>query len=125
MQPPLAHARMLHRREQHRMLEEIPVLDHQINARDVHVHNAPRANVEVPHFAVPHLPFRQSDIRPTGMNQSVGILAQQPIVSRLTRHGNSVGLGFGAIPPAVENDENQRFRSGHDSSRPCDKKTET
>ena len=113
MQPPLAGARMLHGIEQHGMREEFAVLDHQIDARDVHVHDAPRADVEVPDFAVAHLPFGQSDERPAGVNERVGILAQQPVVGRLARERDGVGFGFGTVSPAVEDDENERFRTGH------------
>ena len=32
-----------------------------VNARDVHLHNAPRADIQVAHFAVAHLPVGQTD----------------------------------------------------------------
>src|SRR5438270_4236929 len=91
------------------MREELPVLDHQIDARDVHVHDAAGANVEVSNLAVPHLTFGQSDEWTASMNQRVGIVAQQPVIRRLARERNGVGLGFRAITPAVENSKNQRF----------------
>ena len=50
-------AGMLHRVEQHRMREEIAILDHQVNARDVHVHDAPGADIQMPDFTVAHLSF--------------------------------------------------------------------
>jgi hypothetical protein len=50
------------------------------------------------------------------MNQRVGILTQQPIVSRLAGKGDGVGLGFGAVSPAVEDDENEWFRTRHKCS---------
>src|SRR6266478_6193363 len=107
---------ILHRVEQHWVREEFAVLDHQVDARDFHMHDAPGANIQMADFTVPHLPFRQPDKRPAGMNQSVGILAQQPVIRRLAREGDGVGLGFGSIPPAVENDENERFRTRHKRS---------
>ena len=64
MQPPLADARVLHGIEQNGMREEFAVLDHQFDARDVHVHDAPGADVEMADFAVAHLPVGQADERP-------------------------------------------------------------
>src|SRR5271156_2010619 len=105
MQSPLACARMLHGGEQHRMLKEFTILDHQVNAGDVHVNDAPGADIEMPDFAVAHLPLGQPDKKSAGMNQSVGIFAKQAVVVGLARQRNSVGLGLGAITPAVEDDE--------------------
>ena len=34
--------------------------DRRVNARDVHLHNAPGADVQVAHFAVAHLPVGQA-----------------------------------------------------------------
>ena len=95
------------------MREEFAVLDHQIDARDVHVHDAAGADVEVADFAVAHLAFGQPDKRAAGVNQRVGILAQQAVVGWLARERDGIGFGFGAISPAVEDDENERFRTGH------------
>ena len=108
-------ARILHRVEQHWMREEFAVLDHQVDARDSMMHDAPGSNIQMADFAVPHLPLGQPDKRPAGVNQSVRILAQQPVIGRLARERDGVGLGFGAVSPAVENDENERFRTRHKS----------
>src|ERR1035437_6630116 len=116
MQLAAADAGIFHGIDEHRMREEFSVQDHKVEARDVHVHNAPGTNIEMADFAVAHLPFRQPDKRPAGVNQRVRILAQQPVVDRLGRGGGSVGLGFGAVSPAVEDDENERFRTGHKSA---------
>src|SRR5579884_4255942 len=105
MQAPVAGARMLHGAKQHRMLENLPVLDHQIDARDVHVDDAPGPDVQMSDFAVPHLALRQADKRTAGMDESVGILPQQPVVGRLARKSDGIGLGFGPISPAIENDQ--------------------
>src|SRR5271155_4247990 len=113
MQSSFANARVLHRREQHGMREKFAILDHQIDAGDVHVHDAARANIKMPNFAVAHLPFGQSDKRSTGVNQRVGILAQKAVIGGLTRQRDSVGFGLGAITPAVEDDKYQRFRTRH------------
>ena len=98
------------------MRKQFAVLDHQIDARDVHVHDAAGADVEMPDLAVAHLPLGQSDKRPAGMNQRVGILPQQAVIGGLARERNGVGFGFGAVSPAVKNDQNERFRTGHKSA---------
>src|SRR4029077_6014670 len=71
--------------------------------------DSPGANVEVTNFAIAHLSFRQSHKWPAGMNQSVGILAEQTIVGRLARQGDGIRFGLGSIPPAVEDDEDERL----------------
>src|SRR5208282_504656 len=91
------------------------VLDHQVDASDVHVNDAPRPNIEMSNFAVAHLPLGEANKWSAGMNQRVGILAQQAVVSRFARQGNGVSLGFGAVSPAVEDNEDEWFRTGHGS----------
>src|SRR5580658_3292708 len=116
MQPPLAHACMLHGREQYWMCKELAVLDHQVDASDVHVNDAPGANVEMPDLAVAHLPLGQAHKGPAGMNERVGILAQQTVIGWLARQRDGVGLGLGAVTPAIEDDENEWFGTGHKCS---------
>src|SRR5258708_7328934 len=113
MQLPSTQPGIFHRFEQNWMREEFAVLDHQVDARNFHMHDTPGANIQMADFAVPHLPLGQPDKGPAGMNQSVGILAQQPVIRRLAREGDGVGLGFGPVSPAVEDDENERFGTGH------------
>ena len=113
VQPPLSRSRMFHRLQQHRMREEVAILNHQIDARDVHMHNASSTDVQVPHFAISHLPLRQPNVWSAGMNQGVGVLAKQAVVGRFTRQRDRVGFGFGAISPAIKNDQNKRFRTRH------------
>ena len=43
------------------------------------------------------------------MNESIGILAQQPVIGGLAGERDGVGFGFGAVSPAVEDDENEWF----------------
>src|SRR5438270_10060671 len=66
-------------------------------------------------FTVAHLIVGQADVSPAGMDQRVGIFAQQAVVNRFASQRDGVGFGFGAISPAVEDDENQRFWMGHRS----------
>jgi hypothetical protein len=75
------------------------------------VDDAARADVEVSDFAVTHLAVGQPDKRAAGVNQCVGIFAKQAIIGWLASKRDSVGIGFGAITPAVEDDKNERFRT--------------
>lgn len=111
-----ASARILHGFEQDRMFEEVAVLDHQLDASRVHVHDAARSNVQVANFAVAHLPIRQANVRAAGLNQRIRIFTQQAVVSRLACQCDGVSFGFGAIAPAVEDDEDEWFGTGQAAS---------
>ena len=100
---------MLHRIEQHRLRKEVAILNHQVDARDVHVDDSAGAYVEVSDFAVTHLPLGQSDRGSARLNERIGIFTQETIIGRLVRYRNRVSLGFSAISPAVENDQDKRF----------------
>ena len=113
MQLPAATLRVLHGVKQHGILEELAVQDHELNARRVHVHDAPGADVQVPHFAIAHLPFGQADVWTAGLDQGIGIFAQQALVGRLVRQRDGIEIRFRAVTPAVEDDQNQRFRTRH------------
>src|SRR6266566_7012687 len=69
-------ARVLHGVEQYGMFEEVPVLNHQLDAGRIHVDHAPGSNVQMPYFTVAHLIARQTDVLAAGMDQRVGIFAQ-------------------------------------------------
>jgi hypothetical protein len=76
--------------------------NHHINAGNVHLHDAARANIHVPHFAVAHLPDGQTDKAFRGLDQRVGVLAQQLVVSWFLRQSNGVIGSFRTIAPSVE-----------------------
>ncbi len=111
MQPPIADARLLHGIEQHRVGEELAILDHEIDLGDVHVDDAAGAHVEMADFAVAHLPGRQSDEASAGVDQRVGKFGQQLVVVRLARQRDGVSVGRRSVAPAIEDDEDERFRS--------------
>ena len=104
MQLSSAGARVLHGVEQHGMREEFAVLDHQVDAGNVHVHDSSGADIQMPDFAVAHLPFGQSNEGSTRLNERVGIFAEEPVIGWLARHRDGVSLGFCAVSPAVEDD---------------------
>ena len=72
MQLPLASA--LHRAEQKLVLKKRAAAEGCIDPRDVHQDDAPGSNIQVPHFAVAHLPFRQPYGRPRSVDQRIGKL---------------------------------------------------
>ena len=109
-------AGVLHRIQQNGMLKEFSVLNHEVDAGNVHVHDAARANVQMTDLAVAHLPFGQTHERPAGMNERIRIFAQQPIVGRLVRERDGIGFRFCAITPAVENHQYKWFWTRHDSA---------
>jgi len=55
------------------MLKEFSVLNHQVDARDIHVNDAAGADIEMADFAIAHLAFGQSDERTAGVDERVGI----------------------------------------------------
>ena len=113
MQLAAAGARILHRFDKNRLREKLAILDHQVDARDLHVNDASGAHIQMADFAIAHLSFRQPDKRPAGMNQRIRILAQQPVICRLACQCDRIGLGFGSVSPAIEDDENERFGTRH------------
>ena len=100
-----AGAGVLHRIEQHRVFEEFAILNHELDAGRIHVYDSSCADVQVPDFAVAHLPIGQPNIGAAGLDERVGIFAQQAVVNRLAGQGDGVGFGFGAVAPAVEDYE--------------------
>ena len=109
MQLPLPSA--LHRLLEQRHLIELLVGNQQIDARDVHVHDAARPNIHVAHFAVAHLPLRQSDRRPGSLDQRVGKFLHQRVIIRFPRERNRVALRLRSISPSIQHCQYDRFRS--------------
>src|SRR4029077_1149749 len=119
VQPAAAGAGMLQGGDQGGVGEEVAVLDHQVDAGDVHVDDAAGADIEVADFAVSHLAVRETNEWSAGVNERVGIFAQQTVVGGLVGEGDRVGFSLGAIAPSVKDDEDERFRTGHFSNRSC------
>jgi broad specificity polyphosphatase/5'/3'-nucleotidase SurE len=76
--------------------------DQGVDARDVHLHDAAGADVEVADFAVAHLAVGQADEVLAGADEGVGILAQQLVVGGLAGQSDGVVGGFSAVAPSVE-----------------------
>src|SRR5882757_83 len=88
---------IFHRAQQNGVRKEFAVLNHQLDASAVHVHDASGADVEMSDFAVSHLAIRQANVTAAGLNESVGIVAQQAVICWLAGEGDGVGFGLGAI----------------------------
>ncbi len=101
---------VLHRREQHRILEEFARGDHPIDARDIHINDAAGADVQMAHFAVAHLAFGQADgaARRCGPACS-GYSRSSMIVGGLARGGDRVAFRDGRKSPAVQDGQNERL----------------
>src|SRR5579863_10374890 len=84
--------------------EELAVLNHHLDTSAVHVDDAAGADVKVAHLAVAHLTVGKSNVGAAGLNQGVGILAQKAVVRGLAGERDGIGIGLGAIAPAVEDD---------------------
>ena len=108
-----ARARVTHAVEQRRVAEEFARFDHPVDARHVHQHHAAGADVEVSHFAVAHLPFRQPDGGARGLDQRVGVVAQEAVIGGLSGGGDGVAFDGRRVAPAIQHREDQRFRSRH------------
>src|SRR5579871_625816 len=106
-------AGVLHRAEQDGIAVELARGDHGVDARHVHLDNAPRSNIQVADFAISHLAVGKPDERTRSMDEGIRIFAQQFVVGRLARGGNGVALDGGSETPTVEDSEDQRSRAGH------------
>ena len=114
MQLASAFARPLHGLHDGRVFLEFAGGDGHVDARDVHLHDAAGANVQMAHFAVAHLAVGQADKMFRRANERVGKLAQQLVVRGLAGQGDGVVGGFGAIAPSVEDGQNERaLEHGH------------
>ncbi len=95
--------------EQRGVGEEAAVDDGGVDAGHVHADDAAGAEVEVADLGVAHLAVGQADEVVAGAEEGVGEVAQERVVDGLAGEGDCVAVGVGAVAPAVENCENDRF----------------
>ena len=100
----------------HRLLEQghllqLIVRNHQIDARDVHVHDSPGADIHVAYFAVAHLSFWQAHRWPGSLDQCVREFPEQFVVGRLARESNRVALRLRTVAPSIQHRQHNGFRS--------------
>ena len=82
-----------------------PVGDGSVDAEQILIDNAASPDVEVAHFAVAHLPFRQADVFTVRGECGVGVVRQQAIEARRGGDMHGVVAVGAADSPAVEDDE--------------------
>jgi hypothetical protein len=92
---------VLHGPAQGRVFADIAAGDQLIDARDLHLDDAPGADIEMADLAVAHLPFGQADERPIGADERVRVLFPKAIEIGLAGHGDGVVGGIGVVSPAV------------------------
>ena len=109
MQLAIALAGANHGLGDHRVRGELAAGNQRVDAGDVHVDDAARADVEMADFAVAHLAVGQADEVIGGMEQGVGKLGEQLVVGGLAGQRNGVGLGLRPVAPAIEDGQDQRF----------------
>ncbi len=85
VQPASTATRVFNRVQQDWAGKEIACLDHEIDLGDIHVHNAPGADVQVTDLTVAHLAVRQPNRAAARMDQRIGIFRQQAVIIRLPR----------------------------------------
>ena len=100
---------LLHRLHNRRINLKLTRSDQRVNARNVHLHDASRADVQVAHFTVPHLSIGQPDKMIRGLDQRVGKFAQQFVIRRLARQRDCIIGRLSAIAPSVEDGEDERM----------------
>ncbi len=113
VQRPAARLHVVDQLGQHRVVVERARLDRLVDPHDVHVDDAPRAQVQVPDLAVPHLPHRQTDVVLGSSDQRPGPALVDPVEVRGARHPDGVSGLIGALAVAVEDDQDDAGGGAH------------
>ena len=107
VQPPAGAARLADLL-QHGVVEERPVGDRVLDAGEVLTHHGPRAQVEVAHLGVAHLPVRQAHGAAAGGELRVPVAGPELVEVRRARLLHRVARTGGREAPAVQHDETDR-----------------
>ena len=100
-------------RQQGRIFIEAAVFDGGIDAGKVLIDDAAGADIHVADLGVAHLPVRQTDEFSFRVDQRVRAIAQQAVPIRQVCQGDGVVGAFGAVAPAVQNQQYDRFCHCH------------
>ena len=92
---------------------EAAVLDGGVDAGQVLVDDAAGADVHVADFGIAHLAVGQADETAFGVNQGVRALGQQGAPGRQFGQRDGIVRAFGAVTPAVKDQQHHRFRLRH------------
>jgi hypothetical protein len=88
-----------------------------VDARQILVDDAPRAEVQMPHLAVPHLSRRETHDLATRGEGRLGVAGRERVHDGRPRERHGVPLTLRVQPPAVEDDEPDKGRSRPSRSR--------
>ena len=101
------------RRLQRRTVTEASGPDHLVDARDVHLHNAARTNVEVADLTVTHLSVRQADVRPVSADERMRESPPETVEGGRTGHRYGVVCRVRVVAPAVRDGQYEWFGYAH------------
>src|SRR2546423_4004198 len=102
---------------------EFPFRDRFVDAGQVLINDPTGAEIEMAHFGVTHLSFRQPDIDTAGTQFPAGIIAVKLVVKRRAGEQGSVAILFALFAaarinaPAVANDKDYRLQHAGAFSR--------
>ncbi|MNJ53783.1 hypothetical protein D3C77_491930 [compost metagenome] len=107
---------LVDRATQHRVFEELAVLDRLGHPGEVLVHHAAGAEVHVADLGVAHLPVRQADVHAGAGDQAVRLGGAQAIVNRRAGRVDGVVFVAFAVTETIQDDQDQGFwRARHQS----------
>src|SRR6202046_925281 len=105
----LTRATAFHGFEKQRLARKFAVGDELIDSRAVHVNDAAGPDIQVADFAVAHLSDGKTDSGTGRLDERIGKVLQDAVVVGLARESDGIAFGFGAVAPAVEDGEDDRF----------------
>src|SRR6185503_1991257 len=76
-----------------------------VDSREVLVDDPPRAEVQVTHLGIPHLPLGESDRFPAGRERGARVAREERVHDRRARKSDGVSFRSWIEAPAVEDDE--------------------
>ena len=99
---------------QHRITRQFSLRDRLINSSQVLINDSAGAEIQMAHFGIAHLSFRQTDIQPAGAQPAPGIILVELVVKRRAREQSRIAIFFALLPaaridpPSVTNQEHNR-----------------
>ena len=100
---------VIHCIRQRRIFEKCPVFNLFCNSCQFLVHNTPCAHIQMAHFGVPHLPFRQSHCHTTGISPYKRALRHQFVHNGRFCLCHRIAFRFAVKAVSVQNHKYNRF----------------
>jgi len=113
VQRPSILACRVHRRDQHRVVDQLVPLDGAIDAYQVLVDDPPRADVGVTDLRVSHLPLGEPDGEARAQQLGARHLPREAVEVRRAGQKDGVVLALGADAPAVEDRQEDAVLGSH------------